>query len=61
MRAIGEQPIFLARIGREEPVTPFRAPGGKVAMLRQTAGLAHAVKHPFEHRMVGQMFLIKAE
>src|SRR3546814_8647585 len=41
MHPAGQQPVFLDGLGREEPVAPLGAPGGKVATAGQTTRLPH--------------------
>src|SRR3546814_5290792 len=56
MHPAGQQPVFLDGLGREEPVAPLGAPGGKVATAGQTTRLPHAIQHAIELRSIYQVF-----
>src|SRR3546814_11485902 len=56
MHPAGQQPVFLDGLGREEPVAPLGAPGGKVATAGQTTRLPHAIQHAIELRSLYRVF-----
>ena len=50
MRAIGQRPGFLLRLGRGEPLRAFTAPSGVIAHFRHAACIARGVQQALEHR-----------
>ena len=61
MGAIGQQPVFLDRLGRAKPLLALGPPRAEVAHLRQALDIAHTVQHAREIGLFGQPAFLHGE